>query len=87
MLVAKGRIGLDRPVAVWMRQIGEQPRVRVAAMSGDIAVRAAELTDLHGDPADRIIAATAIETRAGLVTKDARLLAWAAPRTDVTAIW
>jgi PIN domain nuclease of toxin-antitoxin system len=37
------------------------------------------LTNLHGDPADRMILATATEYEAVLVTSDARLLAWDGP--------
>ena len=87
MLVGKQRIALDRPVVAWMRSLGEQPRVRVLPVTGEIAVRAVELTDLHGDPAARLIAAATLDARADLITKDSRLLDWAAPRTDVRAIW
>lgn len=45
-------------------------------LTGDIAILAAELTSLHGDPADRFIAATAISHDATLVTADKRLLSW-----------
>ncbi|MGH8488719.1 MAG: hypothetical protein ACREXS_07640 [Gammaproteobacteria bacterium] len=39
---------------------------------------AAEL-DLHGDPADRIIAATALLRDAVLITADSTLLQWKSP--------
>jgi len=39
----------------------------------DIALAADEL-EMHGDPADRFIAATARTARAGLVTKDRLLI-------------
>lgn len=45
------------------------------SLTGDIALLSAGL-DLHGDPADRFIAATAIAHRATLVTADERLLKW-----------
>ena len=44
------------------------------AVDGLVAIAATELADFHGDPADRIIAATAIEAAARLVTADAALL-------------
>ncbi|HUF97694.1 MAG TPA: type II toxin-antitoxin system VapC family toxin [Ilumatobacter sp.] len=87
MLVNKGRIELDRPVVAWMRALSGVPRVRVLPLSGESACRAADLADLHGDPADRMIVATALEVRGDLVTKDARLLDWAGPRSDINAIW
>jgi PIN domain nuclease of toxin-antitoxin system len=45
-------------------------------LSGEIAILAGELEDLHGDPADRLIAATAIVHDAALLTADERLLSW-----------
>jgi PIN domain nuclease of toxin-antitoxin system len=45
-------------------------------LTGDIALLAAELENLHGDPADRFIAATAITHSATLMTADSRLLHW-----------
>jgi PIN domain nuclease of toxin-antitoxin system len=50
--------------------IGELP------LTGEIAVLAGELDSLHGDPADRFIAATAIRHDATLVTADEKLLRW-----------
>jgi PIN domain nuclease of toxin-antitoxin system len=44
-------------------------------LTGDIAIKAATL-DLHGDPADRFIVATAIAHGAILVTADKALLRW-----------
>jgi hypothetical protein len=45
-------------------------------VTGDIALLAVELPDLHGDPADRFILVTAITHDATLVTDDARMLQW-----------
>ena len=50
--------------------IGELP------LTGEIAILAGELDSLHGDPADRFIAATAIRHDATLVTADEKLLRW-----------
>jgi len=50
--------------------------IRELPLTGEIAILAAELEDLHGDPADRIIAATAIAHDAMLITADANLLRW-----------
>lgn len=44
-------------------------------LTGDVAILAAEL-NLHGDPADRFIVATAITHNATLVTADRALLRW-----------
>jgi PIN domain nuclease of toxin-antitoxin system len=50
--------------------------LRELPVTGDIAILAAELSGLNGDPADRIIAATAIVHDATLITSDANLLRW-----------
>ena len=44
-------------------------------VDGAIAARAGLLTDMHGNPADRIIVATAMEGHR-LVTADERILGW-----------
>ena len=74
MLVAKGRLGLDREVLVWIKQALARPRMNLLPLSPEVAVGAAGLVgELNADPADRIIAATALRQRAQLVTKDRRM--------------
>jgi PIN domain nuclease of toxin-antitoxin system len=82
MLVAKARLVLDRDVEVWIRQALALPKVRLEPLTPTIAVRATRLaTAFPGDPADRIIAATALEHAAPLVTRDERLRAQSTLRT------
>ncbi|MFO1084024.1 MAG: type II toxin-antitoxin system VapC family toxin [Reyranellaceae bacterium] len=50
--------------------------VRVLPVSAEIAMRASELDDLHGDPIDRVIVATAIVEGAILLTADRPILDW-----------
>ena len=45
-------------------------------LTGEIAIRAVELDNLPGDPADRFIVATAIAHGATLMTADEALLNW-----------
>lgn len=45
-------------------------------VDGAIAIRAAGLANLPGDPIDRLIVATALERGAILITADAPLLRW-----------
>ena len=45
-------------------------------LGGHIALLACRLANLHRNPADRFIMATAIERRLPLLTADARLLEW-----------
>jgi PIN domain nuclease of toxin-antitoxin system len=75
LLVAKDRLELhDRPAK--LRAALLETGVRELALTGDIALLAVELKNLHGDPADRFIAATAMAHDATLMTADARLLRW-----------
>lgn len=74
MLVAKGRLELDRDVLLWLQQALAQPKVVLFPLSPEIAVASTRLdTSFQGDPADRVIAATCLQYRARLVTKDARM--------------
>jgi PIN domain nuclease of toxin-antitoxin system len=75
MLELRDRVSLDREVGRWVRQALAQPRVRELPLTAAVAVAAAllERDGFPGDPADRIIYATARETRSPLVTRDERL--------------
>jgi PIN domain nuclease of toxin-antitoxin system len=82
MLVAKERIGFDRDVEQWIGQALALPRVQLEPLTPSIAVRSTRLPgSFHGDPADRIIAATALEHGAPLVTRDKRMTAYRHLRT------
>ena len=74
MLRAKGRISLSDDILTWRRRLLEQGLLEIA-VDGQIGIRAARLTAFHGDPADRIIVATALAGHR-LVTADARILRW-----------
>lgn len=84
MRVQKRQLHLLFDVAVWRRGLISRGLHEVP-VDGDIAVRAGLLPDLHGDPADRLIVATALEGHQ-LVTADQRLLQWSGPlnRLDAT---
>ena len=45
-------------------------------LSAEIALLAAELDELHGEPIDRIIVATALVEDAVLLTADRSILEW-----------
>lgn len=74
--VATGRISLDRSPLDWLRQALALQRVELLPLTPAVAVKATQLGSFHGDPADRLIAATAILESAALVTKDRRLRAY-----------
>jgi PIN domain nuclease of toxin-antitoxin system len=75
LLLSKARLGLAKPIGQWRRDLLTSGLVE-CPVDGEIGIAAAQLGDLHGDPADRIILATAVHHRATLVTADQRLLAW-----------
>ena len=74
MLKGKGRIQFPEDITSWRVTQLEQGLMEVP-VTGLIGIRAAELADLHADPADRIIVATALEGHR-LVTADDRILNW-----------
>ena len=66
------RIILSIPIASWLRQLAAQ--VRTVPVTPAIATTAVSLpSSFPGDPADRLIYATAIEQGWPLITKDQRL--------------
>lgn len=71
-LVARGRISLDQPLHTWIRRALARPSVEEIPLTAEMAVAAAELsdTDFPGDPADRMIYATARTLGALLVSRD-----------------
>ena len=77
MLVEKGRVSLPTDVRTW-RRLNLRQGLKEIPVDGDIGARAAALEGLPGDPADRIIVATAMEGHR-LVTADRRILDWSGP--------
>jgi PIN domain nuclease of toxin-antitoxin system len=75
MLVLRGRIELDRDLARWVRQALAQEGVVALPLTPPVALAAAllEREEFAGDPADRMIYATAREAGARLITRDARI--------------
>lgn len=74
MLGEKGRLDLQVEVGAWRNTLLSDGLVE-AVVDGEIAVRAGSLRDLHGDPADRIIVATALAGHQ-LLTADRKILDW-----------
>ena len=74
MLQEKGRIDLGQDVRSWRTRLLNDGLFEIP-IDGDIAIRANELTDLHADPADRLIIATALGGHT-LLTADDRILSW-----------
>jgi PIN domain nuclease of toxin-antitoxin system len=75
MLVAKQRIAIDVPLPAWRQDLLNLGLIE-SPVSGEIGIVAVQLDQLHGDPADRIITATALLRKATLMTADRKLLEW-----------
>ena len=72
--VRRGRLDLGLPVREWLAELQRIAELRIEPVSADIAQAAGRFPDpMPGDPADRVIAATAIALRARLITADERL--------------
>lgn len=75
MLEAKGRIRLGKACLDWMWEALSAPGLQLIPLSPEIAIESSHLPGkLHGDPADRILAATARIYNAVLVTQDSKLI-------------
>ena len=71
MLYAKGRLVLDRPFAVWIREAAAAAVIEIAPLDVEIVIALNGLpASFHGDPADRLIVATARAHRIPLATYD-----------------
>jgi PIN domain nuclease of toxin-antitoxin system len=87
VLVDRGRVVIDRDVSVWSRDLLASELVGVAQLTPSAAVTAALLPNFHGDPADRLIYATAREHAIPLVSKDGRIREYGGDLGDVEVIW
>ncbi len=77
MLAARGRLQLLIRPERWFTNLFEVPGVRLADMSPDLLIASSYLPGTPPkDPNDRIIAATARELGATLVTRDRALLGY-----------
>jgi PIN domain nuclease of toxin-antitoxin system len=75
LLVSKGRVTLVQDVMDWINTALAVPGVRLTPLEPEIAVESTRLPiEMHPDPADRIIVATARHLGATLVTADQELL-------------
>lgn len=79
MLSAKGRLRLNRDVGEWIDAALQLPGIKLAPLLPAIAVESNRLPwEVHPDPADRILLATARHLDVALVTADKRLLEYSA---------
>jgi PIN domain nuclease of toxin-antitoxin system len=75
LLVSKGRLKLGTDVMDWLRDALALPGLHIAPLEPEIAVASNRLPfDIHADPADRILVATARHLGAMFITADEALL-------------
>jgi PIN domain nuclease of toxin-antitoxin system len=83
MLHAKQRVELPLPFAEWLTRATDERMLQVLALDRDVVVAANDLpAKFHGDPADRLIVASARAHALPLATHDARLR-----RSRAVRIW
>ncbi len=78
MLKLKKRINIYEPIKDFLESISNINGLAIKDISPEIAAESIALMDeFHGDPADRIIVATAKSYGATLITRDQKILTWA----------
>lgn len=79
MLESKERLTLTMPIGEWVARALALPGVQLEPLTPDIALDASRLPGrFHGDPADRIIVATARRLQGVLMTADRSIQAYGA---------
>ena len=73
MLVKKGRLELAISPSTFLRHAEQLSYIDYVPVDNQIARISVELPDLHDDPADRLIVATALALSCPIVSKDIRL--------------
>lgn len=75
-LIRHQRIVLEMSFDAWLKQVDEANVVEFISVTPKVASIAVSLPEHHKDPQDRIIIATAIYTKAKLISFDAQFLAY-----------
>jgi PIN domain nuclease of toxin-antitoxin system len=79
MLIEKQRIALSVTLTDYARNLIEKNGIRIVPVDTKVAVESGSLPgSLHGDPGDRLIAATARLLALPLLTSDSKLLDYSA---------
>jgi PIN domain nuclease of toxin-antitoxin system len=78
MLVAKNRISLTENTLEWINKASSAPGISIFPLSPEVAYESTILPgEFHGDPADRMIVATARVTNGTLLTFDRQMINYA----------
>ena len=74
LLDKKGKVSLDPDPASWLREAFKRVAIKEARINHEIAIQSCLIKLPHQDPADRLLAATALIYGLTLVTADMRLI-------------
>jgi PIN domain nuclease of toxin-antitoxin system len=80
----KGTLQVRTPVSLWPRILEDLPWIEVIDVGADLWMALAELKWAHRDPADRLIAATALKYGVPVLSKDGKFHQEDSP---VEAVW
>jgi PIN domain nuclease of toxin-antitoxin system len=81
MLEKRGRVALPMNIRTWVDQALSKTGIAVAPLTPEIMMESVHLPgELHGDPADRMLVATARVSGSTLVTKDDQLIRYSRQR-------
>ena len=85
LLLDRGRLVLPADVAAdfYLKQLLAALRLQILSITPEIALLSRSDLFLHGDPADRLIGATALQLGAPLITADTKLRAL----PDLHTVW
>jgi PIN domain nuclease of toxin-antitoxin system len=83
-LLRKGRLRLMQEAQAYRTELTSLGLIELD-LGGEAAALAGAIDDLHGDPAARIIVATAVLADLPLLTADERILAWRGPLDRIDA--
>lgn len=82
MLATKGRLTLRPDPQSWIETNLADP-IQLEPLTPAICVDSCQLQDFHGDPADRLIVATALNLGVPLLTVDRSIVEWAASHPEL----
>lgn len=79
----KNRVALRVQPQAWFGDVTRTPGLNVVPVSWEIAVASATLPDVHADPFDRTIVATALAQGATVITPDPKIARY----PGVATVW
>ena len=78
MLEQKQKIKFSTPINSWIEDLLDLPYIKIAHLTPEVSMESCNLPgEFHGDPADRMIVATARLLDAPLVTRDKKIIKYA----------